>query len=113
MEWLYSLLFEDGVAHSILLYAFIISAGVALGKIKIFGISLGVTFVLFVGLFIGHLGFTIHHDILHFVREFGLILFVFSIGLQVGPGFFSSLKKGGMLFLSEIPEPARLIWQLR
>ncbi|HBX45272.1 putative transporter [Limibacterium fermenti] len=96
MEWLYSLLFEDGVAHSILLYAFIISAGVALGKIKIFGISLGVTFVLFVGLFIGHLGFTIHHDILHFVREFGLILFVFSIGLQVGPGFFSSLKKGGM-----------------
>ncbi len=96
MEWFYSLLFEDGIAHTILLYALIISAGVALSKIKIFGISLGVTFVLFVGLFIGHLGFEVNHGIIHFIREFGLILFIFSIGLQVGPGFFSSFKKGGI-----------------
>lgn len=96
MEWFYSLLFEDGIAHTILLYALIISAGVALGKVRIFGISLGVTFVLFVGLFIGHLGFDANHEIVHFIREFGLILFIFSIGLQVGPGFFSSFKKGGM-----------------
>ena len=96
MEWFHSLLFEEGIAHTILLYALIISTGIALGKIKIFGISLGVTFVLFVGLFVGHLGFDANHEIVHFIREFGLILFIFSIGLQVGPGFFSSFKKGGM-----------------
>jgi putative transport protein len=67
-----------------------------LGKIKIFGVSLGVTFVLFVGILVGHFGFTIPNEVLHFIREFGLILFIFSIGLQVGPGFFSSFKKGGM-----------------
>ncbi len=96
MEWFHSLLFEDGIAHAVLLYALTISAGVALGKIRIFGISLGVTFVLFVGLFLGHLGFNANPEIIHFLREFGLILFIFSIGLQVGPGFFSSFKKGGM-----------------
>lgn len=67
-----------------------------MGKIKVFGISLGVTFVLFVGILMGHFGFTSETHILHFVREFGLILFVFCIGLQVGPSFFSSFKKGGM-----------------
>ncbi|MFZ4724055.1 MAG: putative transporter [Paludibacter sp.] len=96
MEWLVSLLTDESVAHIVLLYAFVISIGVMLGKIKIFGISLGVTFVLFVGLFVGHFGFTINQEVLHFIREFGLILFVFTIGLQVGPGFFSSFKKGGM-----------------
>lgn len=96
MEWLISLLTDESVAHIVLLYAFVISIGVMLGKIKIFGISLGVTFVLFVGLFVGHFGFTINEEVLHFIREFGLILFVFTIGLQVGPGFFSSFKKGGM-----------------
>lgn len=96
MEWLKTIFFEDGIAHTIILYALIISGGVALGKIKVFGISLGVTFVLFVGLFAGHLGFDANHEIVHFIREFGLILFIFSIGLQVGPGFFSSFKKGGM-----------------
>lgn len=96
MEWFHSLLFEDGIAHAVLLYALTISAGVALGKIRIFGISLGVTFVLFVGLFLGHLGFNANPEIIHFLREFGLILFIFSIGLQVGPGFFSSFKKRGM-----------------
>ena len=96
MEWLHSLLFSESVAHTIFLYAFVISVGVLLGKIKFFGISLGVTFVLFVGLFVGHFGFNVDPHILHFIREFGLILFIFSIGLQVGPSFFSSFKKGGM-----------------
>ncbi|EJX07067.1 potassium uptake protein TrkA [gut metagenome] len=70
--------------------------GVMLGKIKIFGVSLGVTFVLFTGILMGHFGFTGEAHILHFIQEFGLILFVFCIGLQVGPSFFSSFKKGGM-----------------
>ncbi len=98
MEWIQDLLFNsESVAHAILLYALVIALGVIIGKVKIFGVSLGVTFVLFVGLLAGHLGFGISHDILHFVREFGLILFIFSIGIQVGPGFFSSFKKGGLL----------------
>ena len=84
------------VAHIVCLYAFVISVGVLLGKIKIFGVSLGVTFVLFAGILMGHFGFTGETHILHFIREFGLILFVFCIGLQVGPSFFSSFKKGGM-----------------
>ena len=84
------------VAHTVILYAFVIAAGVFLGKIKVFGVSLGVTFVLFVGLLAGHFGFVAEKNILHFVQEFGLILFVYSIGLQVGPSFFSSFKKGGM-----------------
>lgn len=96
MDWLISLLTEDSVARIVLIYAFVIAIGVMLGKIKIFGISLGVTFVLFVGLFVGHFGFKINEEVLHFIREFGLILFVFTIGLQVGPSFFSSFKKGGI-----------------
>lgn len=96
MNWLQELITTPGIANTVLLYSFIIALGVWLGKRKIFGISLGVTFVLFVGLLIGHLGFTVNSDILQFAREFGLILFVYSIGLQVGPGFFSSFKKGGM-----------------
>lgn len=97
MEWINDLLFnENSIAHVVLIYAFAISFGVLLGKIKIFGVSLGVTFVLFVGIVLAHFGFAVNHDILHFVREFGLILFIFSIGLQVGPGFFSSFKKGGL-----------------
>lgn len=98
MEWITDLLFnENSIAHVVLIYAFTIALGVRIGKIKFFGISLGVTFVLFVGIVLGHFGFGINKDILHFVREFGLILFIFSIGLQVGPGFFSSFKKGGLL----------------
>ena len=84
------------MAHIVALYAFVISIGVLLGKIKIFGVSLGVTFVLFMGILMGHFGFTGDTHILHFIREFGLILFVFCIGLQVGPSFFTSFKKGGM-----------------
>ena len=97
MDWIQSLLWDpSSVAHIVFLYAFVIAAGVLLGKIKIFGVSLGVTFVLFTGILMGHFGFTGDIHILHFIREFGLILFVFCIGLQVGPSFFSSFKKGGM-----------------
>ena len=97
MDWLQSLLWNpSSVAHIVFLYAFVVAAGVYLGKIKIFGVSLGVTFVLFAGILMGHFGFTADTHILHFIREFGLILFVFCIGLQVGPSFFSSFKKGGM-----------------
>jgi putative transport protein len=95
-DWLISLFTEDGIAHTILLYAFVIGIGVMIGKVKFFGISLGVTFVLFVGIIVGHFGFSANHELMHFLREFGLILFIYSIGLQVGPGFFSSFKKGGM-----------------
>ena len=97
MDWIQSLLWDpSSVAHIVFLYAFVIAAGVLLGKIKIFGVSLGVTLVLFTGILMGHFGFTGDIHILHFIREFGLILFVFCIGLQVGPSFFSSFKKGGM-----------------
>ncbi len=96
MEWFINLLTKESIAHIILLYSFVIAIGVMLGKIKIFGISLGVTFVLFVGILVGHFGFSVPDEVLHFIREFGLILFIFSIGLQVGPGFFASFKKGGM-----------------
>lgn len=97
MDWIETLLWDpSSVAHIVCLYAFVISVGVLLGKIKIFGVSLGVTFVLFTGILMGHFGFTGETHILHFIREFGLILFVFCIGLQVGPSFFSSFKKGGM-----------------
>lgn len=97
MDWLQDLLWNpNSVAHIVFLYAFVVAVGVYLGKIKIFGVSLGVTFVLFAGILMGHFGFTADTHILHFVREFGLILFVFCIGLQVGPSFFSSFKKGGM-----------------
>ena len=97
MDWIQSLLFNDAsVAHTVILYAFVIAVGVALGKLKFFGVSLGVTFVLFVGLIAGHFGFSAEKNILHFVQEFGLILFIYSIGLQVGPSFFSSFKRGGL-----------------
>jgi putative transport protein len=97
MDWIEKLLWDpSSVAHIVFLYAFVIACGVLLGKIKIFGVSLGVTFVLFVGILMGHFGFTGDPHILHFIRDFGLILFVFCIGLQVGPSFFSSFKKGGM-----------------
>ena len=97
MTWIENLLFTtESVAHTVFLYAFVIALGVYLGKMKFFGISLGVTFVLFVGIVAGHFGFVGEKNIMHFLQEFGLILFVYSIGLQVGPGFFSSFKKGGM-----------------
>lgn len=87
---------STSIASTLVLYSFVIAAGIFIGKMKIFGVSLGVTFVLFVGILMGHLGYVVDDSTLKFVREFGLILFIFSIGLQVGPGFFSSFKKGGM-----------------
>lgn len=98
MDWLNDLFApgETSIQSTLVLYSFVIAAGIYLGKIKFFGVSLGVTFVLFVGIVLGALGYTIDSQVLKFVREFGLILFIFAIGLQVGPGFFSSFKKGGM-----------------
>ena len=97
MDWLYKLFFgTDSVAHIALLYALVIAVGVYLGKIKFGGVALGVTFVLFAGIVAGHFGFTGPLPVLNFIQDFGLILFVFCIGLQVGPGFFESFRKGGV-----------------
>lgn len=97
MDWLINLFTTtDSVAHIVLLYAVVIAVGVYLGKIKIGGISIGVTFVLFAGITAGHIGFTAPSNVLSFLQEFGLILFVFMIGLQVGPGFFESFRRGGV-----------------
>ncbi len=97
MDWLINLFTnQDSVAHIALLYSIVIAIGVLLGKIKFGGIALGVTFVLFTGILAGHIGFTAPTATLTFVQDFGLILFVFMIGLQVGPGFFESFRKGGV-----------------
>ena len=96
MEWITVLFREDSVAHAVLILSLVIALGLGLGSVRVFGISLGVAGVLFSGLIFGHLGLTIHHEVLEFAREFGLILFVFTIGLQVGPGFFASLKRQGL-----------------
>ncbi|MCE5178647.1 MAG: putative transporter [Porphyromonadaceae bacterium] len=96
MDWLVELITGTGIAHAIMVLALVISMGLLLGKIKIFGISLGTTWILFFGIFLGHLGLEIDPNVLHFLKEFGLILFIFSIGMQVGPSFFSSFKQGGI-----------------
>lgn len=100
MDWLHDLVFGassgPGIAHSIFLLAIIIAIGIQLGKIKICGISLGSTFILFVGIICGQCGLSMDPTIVNFLRDFGLILFVYAIGMQVGPGFFSSFKKGGI-----------------
>ena len=97
MEWLETLLFDsESVAHILLLYSFVIAVGVLLGKLKLRGVSLGVAFILFTGIVMGHFGFTANIRTLNFVQDFGLILFVYSLGLQVGPSFFTSFRQGGM-----------------
>ena len=98
MEFLSELLLpgNTSLAATLVLLSFVIAVGIYLGKIRFWGVSLGVTFVLFVGILMGHFGYEIQPEVLKFVREFGLILFIFAIGLQVGPGFFSSFKKGGI-----------------
>ncbi|MDY0222061.1 MAG: putative transporter [Desulfobacterium sp.] len=96
MNWLNELIFGTGIAHSMFVFALVISIGIALGRIKILGISLGITWILFVGIAFGHFGLLIDQNILHFMKEFGLIIFIYSIGMQVGPSFFSSFKKGGL-----------------
>ena len=101
MDWFKSVILGEGgpsVAHTVFILAAVIASGVALSKIKIKGVSFGVTWILFTGILAGHFlePGTIDDHTLHFIKEFGLILFVFFIGLQVGPGFFSSLKSGGL-----------------
>ena len=96
MNWFTELWIGNGVAHTLLIYALVIALGVILGKVKIFGVSLGATFVLFCGILFGHLGVSVDASTLRFIQEFGLILFIFSIGLQVGPSFFSSFKREGI-----------------
>ncbi len=97
MEWLSSLFFGDGIAHSVIVLALVIASGIFLGRaVKFKGITLGITWILFMGIVASHFGMRINPTLLSFVKEFGLILFVYSIGLQVGPGFFSSFKSGGM-----------------
>lgn len=96
MEWFYNLFTEHTALQAVIILSLITSAGLALGKIRIMGISLGVTFVFFMGIFTGHLGFSIDPQMLNYAESFGLVLFVYALGLQVGPGFFSSLRKEGI-----------------
>ncbi len=96
MNWFIQLFTEQSVAQSVIIYSLVIATGIAFGKLKIFGISFGITWVLFIGLLVSFLGITINKETEHFVKEFGLILFVYSVGLQVGPGFFASLKKSAL-----------------
>lgn len=98
MDWLSNLFFGTGVAHSVMLVGLVIAIGLALSRIKIGGISLGVTWILFAGIVAGHFGMILDPVTSHFVKEFGLILFIYSIGLQVGPGFFSSFRSGGLTY---------------
>lgn len=89
-------LWGGGVAHSVLVLSLVIAFGIMLAKIKVAGVSLGITWILFVGIVFGHFDMTLNEHLLHFMKEFGLILFVYSIGLQVGPGFFSAFKKADL-----------------
>jgi putative transport protein len=96
MNWFVQLFTEQSVAQAVIIYALVISVGIALGKLKVLGISFGVTWVLFIGLAVAAMGITINKDTEHFLKEFGLVIFVYAIGLQVGPGFFASLKKSAL-----------------
>jgi len=97
MEWLRNLFTESSIAQLVLVYGLVIALGIWFGRIKLFGISLGVTWVLFIGIIVSYSGIVVNKEIKDFLKEFGLILFVYSIGLQVGPGFFSSLKKDALV----------------
>lgn len=96
MNWLQEAFLEPTMVQAVIIISLVSALGLYLGRIKIFGISLGITFVFFAGIFAGHLGIIVNKDMLYFAQSFGLILFVYALGLQVGPGFFSSLKKGGV-----------------
>lgn len=96
MNWIVNLFTGSGVGSTVMYLAISIFAGLLLGRIKVKGVSLGITWVLFVGILISALGVSLNHDMLHILKEFGLILFVVAVGLQVGPGFFRSFKKGGL-----------------
>lgn len=96
MNWLQSVLIEHSALQAVIVISIIIATGLALGKIRVFGISLGVTFVFFAGILAGHIGLSIDQDMLLYAESFGLVLFVYELGLKVGPGFFSSFRKGGI-----------------
>ena len=96
MDWLQEAFLEPTMIQAVIMISLVSAVGLYLGRIKIFGISLGITFVFFAGILAGHLGVVVNKDMLYFAQSFGLILFVYALGLQVGPGFFSSLKKGGV-----------------
>ncbi len=96
MNWLYDTFFTHSALQTVIILGTICALGLALGKIKILGVSLGVTFVFFMGILAGHLGFTVDPQMLNYAESFGLILFVYALGLQVGPGFFSSFRRGGV-----------------
>ena len=96
MEWLSQLIFGSGVAHNIFIVAITIAVGISLSKLKIKGVSIGITWILFVGIALSHFGMRVDSTTLNFAKEFGLILFIYSVGIQVGPSFFSSFKQGGV-----------------
>ena len=96
MNWLQEAFLEPTMLQAVIVISLVSAVGLFLGRQKIFGISLGITFVFFAGILAGHFGIVVNKDMLNFAQSFGLILFVYSLGLQVGPGFFSSLKKGGV-----------------
>ena len=93
MEWIRSLIFEQSAVQAIVVLSLITATGIWLGRIKVLGISLGVTFVFFMGIMAGHLGISLDPAMLNYAETFGLVMFVYALGLQVGPGFFSSLRK--------------------
>jgi putative transport protein len=97
MNWIVELLTKESIPHTIIIFGLVIAFGIWLGKIKIFGISLGVTWVLFVGIFFSYMGVSVNHELQHFLKEFGLVLFVYTLGLQVGPGFFASLNRNALV----------------
>lgn len=96
MQWLTDIIYNHSALQAVIVISVIIAAGLGLGKLKIFGISLGVTFVFFTGILAGHLGLSVDPGMLNFAQSFGLILFVYELGLKVGPGFFSSFRHGGI-----------------
>lgn len=96
MDWLRNLITEPSIAQAVIFYGLVIALGIWFGKIKLFGVSLGITWVLFIGVLASYFGVVVNKEIKDFIKEFGLILFVYSIGLQVGPGFFASLKKNAL-----------------
>ena len=96
MSWFVELFTEHTFIQAVMILSIICATGIALGNIKVFGVSLGVTFVFFAGIIAGHFGITINPEMLALAQNFGLILYIYSLGLQVGPGFFSSFKQGGL-----------------
>ena len=109
MDWIKLLLFDtESIAHLLLLYSFVIAVGVLLGKLKFRGVSFGVAFILFTGIVVGHLGFTGNLKTIGFIQDFGLILFVYSLGLQVGPSFFTSFRNGAAQHTDQHGETVRI-----